>query len=570
MGSYWSLRVGRPETVVMPERIQRIGISRLSQTWPKVNCLPWLLCLPLAFSAAFSQTLPQIQPGGVVNAASYAQPIAPRSIVAIFGTNLASAEAKASGTPLPTELAGTSVTVNGTKAPLLSVSPGQINAQIPSSLEVSYLTYTKATVLITTQFGSSAPLDASAYLASPGVFTKDGSGCGQAAALNIAADGAASLNSPSDSAAPGDYIALFGTGLTGLPSYPLIADGTAPTGPLAVTSRPGVSLDDNPLYPFYAGPAPMLVGIDQINFLIPQGAREGCAVPVSVDSHGLIGPTLSISIHSGRGKCVDPPIQSYGQVTLTKTTASGTDNDGVTETLTAAFPSAPGLKAPQQNDPSLESRIMNVPVYTTVSRTCEGYPHLSAGAIGVKAAATGETVIVQPIPVAEGVIYQQALPNGFIQPGQYTISASGDPVAFDGTLSVGSPIQIQTPLVPGTPIPWNQPLVIKWMGGDPGTLVKVSLISGQDQGLFYAYDYGYAAATTGSFAFSPICSGNPVGLGGNGVICSFGLPSSRNARVVAEVAPAPSKVTQVGAKGITGAVQVFWVYRYVFGGLNLE
>ena len=119
----------------MPERFYRLGTRGLSQTWPRVKGLLWLLCLLLR--AAFSQTPPQIQPGGVVNAASYAQPIAPRSVVAVFGTNLASAEAAASGTPLPTDLAGTSVTVNGTKAPLFSVSPSQINMQIPYSLETS-------------------------------------------------------------------------------------------------------------------------------------------------------------------------------------------------------------------------------------------------------------------------------------------------------------------------------------------------------------------------------------------------------------------------------------------------
>ena len=58
---------------------------------------PWLLCLSLVLPAAFPQTLPQIQPDGVVNAASCAQPIAPGSIIAIFGTNLASTETKGSG-----------------------------------------------------------------------------------------------------------------------------------------------------------------------------------------------------------------------------------------------------------------------------------------------------------------------------------------------------------------------------------------------------------------------------------------------------------------------------------------
>ncbi len=142
-------------------------------------------------------------------------------------------------------------------------------------------------------------------------------------------------------------------------------------------------------------------------------------------------------------------------------------------------------------------------------------------------------------------------------------------MAFESNLSVGSPIQIQTTLVPGTQISQVQPLVIKWTGGDPGTLVKVSLISVQAGGIYSLYAYGYKDAASGSFTFTPRCSGSPPGAGGSGVICTFGIPPSYTATVVVEVAPTPSKVTQVGAQGITGTVQISWVYRYVFAGLHL-
>ena len=87
--------------------------------------------LALTAQLAFPQA-PQLTAAGVVNAASYAQPIAPGSIVSIFGTNLAPAPARADHTLLPTSLAGTSVTIGGIAAPLFYVSPGQINAQVPS------------------------------------------------------------------------------------------------------------------------------------------------------------------------------------------------------------------------------------------------------------------------------------------------------------------------------------------------------------------------------------------------------------------------------------------------------
>lgn len=87
-----------------------------------------------ALSSAASAQLPVISQGGVVNAASYTQPVVPGSIMAIFGTNLASGVYSAAATPLPTILGNTSVSMNGVPAPLFYVSPNQINAQVPSSL----------------------------------------------------------------------------------------------------------------------------------------------------------------------------------------------------------------------------------------------------------------------------------------------------------------------------------------------------------------------------------------------------------------------------------------------------
>jgi hypothetical protein len=112
-----------------------IGLPLL--TWPKIQFVPWLSCLLLLSPAAVSQALPQIDPAGVVNAASFAQPISPGSLVSIFGSNLAATTMTAQGVPLPTELAGTSVTLNGTRAQLLFVSQRQINLEAPSSLEWS-------------------------------------------------------------------------------------------------------------------------------------------------------------------------------------------------------------------------------------------------------------------------------------------------------------------------------------------------------------------------------------------------------------------------------------------------
>jgi uncharacterized protein (TIGR03437 family) len=73
-----------------------------------------------------------IAAGGIVNAANgAAAAVAPGSLVSIYGTNLAGATASATSTPLPTTLNGVTVTVNGATVPLVYVSPGQINFQLP-------------------------------------------------------------------------------------------------------------------------------------------------------------------------------------------------------------------------------------------------------------------------------------------------------------------------------------------------------------------------------------------------------------------------------------------------------
>ena len=66
-----------------------------------------------------------------MNAASFAAKVAPGSLFSIFGTDLAMANQNAASAPLPTSLGGTSVTIGGKPAPLVFVSAGQINAQIP-------------------------------------------------------------------------------------------------------------------------------------------------------------------------------------------------------------------------------------------------------------------------------------------------------------------------------------------------------------------------------------------------------------------------------------------------------
>ncbi len=79
-------------------------------------------------------TLPTIAAQGIVNAADGTQNFAPGSFITINGTNLAS-PATAQTLPPPTVLGGSCVTFGDVSIPLLQTSNGQIQAQIPTTLE---------------------------------------------------------------------------------------------------------------------------------------------------------------------------------------------------------------------------------------------------------------------------------------------------------------------------------------------------------------------------------------------------------------------------------------------------
>jgi uncharacterized protein (TIGR03437 family) len=247
--------------------------------------------------AGFAQ-VPQIDANGVVNAASWSSPVSPGAPTAVFGTDLAASQ-QAGTPPYATTLGGTTVTINGTAAPLLFVSPGQINFQMPSAVANSeWFNVASAQMVVTMAAGSSASVTFG--LGSlPGLFTADGSGCGQAAALNIRADGSVSVNSPSSSAAPGDYVALYGTGFGFSAMQPV--DGAAARGVATLQTAPGLTLDGS-LTPTiaYAGLAPTLTGMDQINFQVPAVTRKGCAVPVVASEGWAVRPRRS-RLRTGAG-----------------------------------------------------------------------------------------------------------------------------------------------------------------------------------------------------------------------------------------------------------------------------
>ena len=130
----------------------------------------WILGLTMMLSLARAQA-PIVNAGGVVNDGNYSsQGVAPGSIVAIFGSNLASKVAITDTIPISTGLdTVTSVTFNGMPAGLYFVGPQQINAQLPYESLPSGSSSATVNVIVTTNTGTSTAQTVNVLPAVPGI-----------------------------------------------------------------------------------------------------------------------------------------------------------------------------------------------------------------------------------------------------------------------------------------------------------------------------------------------------------------------------------------------------------------
>lgn len=248
----------------------------------------------LLAASAWAQT-PTLPPNSVVNGASFRKAtepnsaIAPGAIVAIFGSNLASATQVALSVPLSTTLLDTSVTFNGTPAPLFFVSSEQINLQVPFEVPVG-----AGTVSVQVRRGSatSATQQAGLAAASPGIFAINTQGTGAGAILH--ADTFA-LVSDSNPARPGEFLSIFCTGLGPLKT-PVASGGLPPVPPPETISTPLVNIAGLAAQVSYSGLAPGFAGLYQVNVQVPAGTPAGSAQTLQIIINGVPSNTVTIAV----------------------------------------------------------------------------------------------------------------------------------------------------------------------------------------------------------------------------------------------------------------------------------
>lgn len=233
-----------------------------------------------------------------VSAASFTpSELAPESIVASFGTNLATGVESANTLPLPTSLRGTTVRVRdsagvGRLAPLFFVAPEQINYLLPAGLAPG-----AATVTVTSGDSSLSLASVNIAAVAPGIFTANSNGQGVPAgfAIRARADGSQSLVNiaapstggqqtplPIDLGPASDqlFLVLFGTGMRGR------------TAQTAVTATIGGDSAEV----LFAGAQGDLAGLDQVNLRIPRSLAGRGDVDVVLRVDGKVANTVKINV----------------------------------------------------------------------------------------------------------------------------------------------------------------------------------------------------------------------------------------------------------------------------------
>jgi uncharacterized protein (TIGR03437 family) len=212
--------------------------------------------------------VPALQGSGILNSASLLPgPVSPGEAVTLIGAGIGPPEPYTlqvlSSGLVSTVLSNTTVSFDSVQAPLLYADLNQINAVVP--FEISGKSSTLVTISRSGQ--KTTPLPVPVTTATPAIFTQDGTGFGQAAALNE--DG--SLNTPLNPADQGSIVTLYLTGMG--PTNPPGSTGAITNGPGGNLFSTTATIEGIPSEVLYSGPAPGVVaGVSQVNLRIPAGA----------------------------------------------------------------------------------------------------------------------------------------------------------------------------------------------------------------------------------------------------------------------------------------------------------
>ena len=259
--------------IINPDQITAPATVLFTFTGVDADGTVWLRDLSAKFMGPQAhQTI-----AGSINAASGKQAYAPGMLLSVFGSEFGTSTQAASAIPLPSILAGFEAFVDGYPAPLYFVSPGQVNIQIPYETSSG-----KVQMFFGNEYDSSDPVDLQIGANAPGIFAAGGSVV------------------PFPVVKRGDTTTIFITGEGAV--TPALATGATPASgtavarlPRPVTANRSVTVGGVAATIAFIGIPPGLVGVTQVNFVVPATAPLGVQ-PVVVTIGAAASPAVNVTV----------------------------------------------------------------------------------------------------------------------------------------------------------------------------------------------------------------------------------------------------------------------------------
>jgi uncharacterized protein (TIGR03437 family) len=272
-----------------------------------------------------------LNPIGVVSSASY-QPItaslALGELITLYGTGLSDVtQSTTGGEAFPTTLGGVSVTMDGFKCPIFYVSPTQLSVIVPFELAAVRSVY--ANIQVTNNGTTSNVVQMYYQDTAPGAFSQTQNGIGFAAAEHADSGQLLDTGNP---ALPGEYISFYMTGL-GIVTPPVPGGAVGPTGPFSTVdvwtndeltvqfNDYGTNSIGNQGVIQFAGLAPGLAGLYQVNVQVPSGVLTSDAIYVEfvTDEADVLEVQIPYGSGSGSAAQQDEHTQPRGVADRIKT-----------------------------------------------------------------------------------------------------------------------------------------------------------------------------------------------------------------------------------------------------------
>jgi uncharacterized protein (TIGR03437 family) len=252
---------------------------------------------------------PSISANGVVSASAFGgfTAVAPGSWMEIYGSNLSAttrswAGSDFTGNQAPTSLDNVKVTIGGQNAFIDYVSPGQVNAQVPSGTGTG-----SQAIMVSAPGGTSSSYNITVNALEPGLLAPSSFAVnGKQYVVAQFADGSFVLPPGALSgvttrqAKPGETVVMYGVGFgpvqdSGGQNIPA---GTIVTASNKLTNSFSMSIGGSAATVPYQGLAPNFVGLYQFNVVVPNVPNNDLA-PLAYTLNGSPGTqTLYLAVHN--------------------------------------------------------------------------------------------------------------------------------------------------------------------------------------------------------------------------------------------------------------------------------